>query len=317
MRVLVMGGTEFVSSSLAKYCISKGYMVDIFTRGLRTVQYEGVNKHLIGDRKASEDLLRNLEGEKYDYVFDISAYTKEDVEKLVTVLNKESLKRYVFCSSGAVYIPSSEVVTEDFVRGENVNWGAYGLDKKEAEDYLFHIYESTGFPITIFRPTYIYGEGNNLYRESYFFDRINKGLDIPVPAGNVNTQFIHIEDLVQVFESSVHTPKTVGQAYNVTHPRIVNWQALIGTAMKVVDKKVNTKEIDSIKIKIHEREYFPFRNVSYALDIKKSERDGLHVPQIDLEEGIERAYKWYSQTDSKIKDDRMNKMELVLSLTGE
>lgn len=33
MNILVMGGTEFVSASLTKYLIAKGYTVDIFTRG--------------------------------------------------------------------------------------------------------------------------------------------------------------------------------------------------------------------------------------------------------------------------------------------
>ncbi|MBU3130132.1 hypothetical protein [Clostridium tagluense] len=35
MKILVMGGTEFVSSALTKYLISKGYIVDIFTRGIK------------------------------------------------------------------------------------------------------------------------------------------------------------------------------------------------------------------------------------------------------------------------------------------
>ena len=73
MKVLVMGGTEFVSSSLAEYLISKGYTVDIFTRGIKEIKYEGIRKHLKGDRKLIEDLERNLSDEMYDYVFDISA----------------------------------------------------------------------------------------------------------------------------------------------------------------------------------------------------------------------------------------------------
>ena len=104
MKILVMGGTEFVSSSLTKYLISKGYIVDIFTRGIKLIKYDGIRKHLKGDRKSIEDLKVNISNESYDYIFDISAYVKEDVEKLVAILNKDNLKRYVFCSSGAVYV---------------------------------------------------------------------------------------------------------------------------------------------------------------------------------------------------------------------
>lgn len=313
MKVLVMGGTEFVSKSLTKYLIEKGYIVDIFTRGLKPLQYDGLRKHLKGDRKSLEDLKINLSKEKYDYVFDISAYAKEDVEKLTMILNKENLKRYFMCSSGAVYIPSGEVVTEEFTRGKNINWGIYGLNKKEAEDYLFNLYENENFPVTMFRPTYIYGDENNLYRESYLFDRIDKGLDIPIPNGNEKTQFIYIDDLVKIFESAIHIDKAIGQAYNVTHSEIITWQQLVETTMEVMNKKVNIKEIDTENLNIHERQFFPFRNVTYLLDTNKSKEDGLYTPKVSLIEGIKKTYKWYCDTNPDVKDVRMNKMDYVLN----
>jgi nucleoside-diphosphate-sugar epimerase len=299
---------------LAIYLISKGYTVDIFTRGIKSVKYYGVRNHLKGDRKSVEDLRANISGESYDYVFDISAYTEEDVRKLTTVVDKANLKRYVFCSSGSVYIPSDEIVTEEFTRGENPNWGNYGSDKKKAEDYLFRLWEDEKYPITIFRPTYIYGERNNLYREIYLFDRLTRGLDVPIPDGNEKTQFIYIDDLVKVFESAVHTGKAVGQAYNVTHSEIVTWQDLVETAMKVVDRKVNVRKVDSEKAKINTREYFPFRNVTYLLDTKKAEKDGLYMPQLDLLQGLQLAYKWYCNANPEVKDAKMNKVDFALGL---
>ncbi|WP_102398750.1 SDR family oxidoreductase [Haloimpatiens massiliensis] len=318
MKVLVMGGTQFVSSSVAKYLIGRGYTVDIFTRGVKPIEYDGVRRHLQGDRGSIEDLKANISMEKYDYVFDISAYTKEDVENLTKVLNRENLKRYIFCSSGSVYIPSHEVVTEEFTRGENVNWGKYGLNKKKAEDYLFNLYEAEGFPVTIFRPTYIYGDGNNLYREIYLFDRISRGLDIPIPDGNKKTQFIYIDDLVKIFESAIHVDEAIGQAYNVTHPKFAAWQQLVETAMKVVGKKVNIIKVDDKKLDtldINVREFFPFRNVTYLLDTKKLQNHGLYVPKVNLFEGMKKTYKWYCDSKPEVKDDRMNKMDLLLECT--
>ncbi|EQB87666.1 nucleoside-diphosphate-sugar epimerase [Clostridium punense] len=313
MKVLVMGGTEFVSSSLAKHLISKGYTVDIFTRGIKEIKYEGIRKHLKGDRKLIEDLERNLSDESYDYVFDISAYVKDDVKKLIKALNRDNLKRYVFCSSGAVYIPSEKTISEDFTRGENYNWSSYGYDKKEAEDYLFEMWEIEKFPITIFRPTYIYGEENNLYREAYLFDRISEGLAVPIPSGNKKTQFIHISDLVKVFESAIKIEKSIGQAYNVTHTDIITWNTLVNIVMGVVNKKVNTVEVDEEKENINTREYFPFRNVTYVLDTKKAEEHGLYMPKLTLPEGMELAYNYYYKNKPKLKDIRMNKIEAVLN----
>jgi nucleoside-diphosphate-sugar epimerase len=320
-EVLIMGGTEFVGRALAKFLISRGYTVDIFTRGMKPVDYDGVREHIKGDRKAVEDLQKGIAHKQYDFVFDISAYTKEDVEKLVSVLPKNKIKRYVFCSSGSVYIPSDEMISEHYFRGENFNWGAYGLNKKEAEDYLFHLYEIEKFPCVIFRPSYIYGEGNNLYREAYLFDRITKGLDIPIPEGNTRTQFIHIEDLVKSFESAVYCDAAIGQAYNITHPEIISWQQLVETSMEVVDSrseilKVSKDLLDKLNIK-NSREFFPFRDVTYMLDIQKLKQDGIYSPTISLKEGLKKSFRWYNDKKHNIKDLKMNKIDLILDYIYE
>lgn len=316
-EVLVMGGTEFVGMAVAKHLVSQGYAVDIFTRGMKPVNYEGVRNHIIGDRKSVGDLEKGLVDQQYDYVFDISAYTKEDVKKLISKLDISKMKRYVFCSSGAVYIPSNEMVSEDHPKGENPNWGPYGLDKKEAEDYLFKLYQNEEFPCTIFRPTYVYGEGNNLYRETYFFDRIANGLDIPIPDGNTTTQFLHISDLVKTFESALHCDAAIGEAYNITHPEVISWQLLAETTVEIVNKKINIAKaskalIDSLCIK-NSREYFPFRDVTYKLDVNKLKEDGLYLPTIDLRAGLKKSFIWYSDQNPGIKDLKMNKVDLVLS----
>lgn len=86
MKVLVMGGTKFVSSSIAKHLIKKGNEVDIFTRGTNKVNYDGVRNHIKGDRKYIADLKDGLNNKQYDFVFDISAYTMEDIELLTSVI---------------------------------------------------------------------------------------------------------------------------------------------------------------------------------------------------------------------------------------
>ena len=313
-EILVMGGTEFVSRSLAQFLVARGYTVDIFTRGIKSIKFDGIRNHLKGDRKSPEDLRTILADRQYDYVFDISAYTKEDVESLTDVLNKDRLKRYIFCSSGAVYNPSTELVKEDFPRGENHVWGAYGYDKKAAEDYLFSKWESEKLPIVIFRPTYIYGENNNIYRESFLFDRITEGLSIPIPYGNdTRTQFIHISDLVRVFESAMFCEKAVGQAYNVTHPDIVTWEDWVKAGFDVTGKSVDIKKVNMKEVDIRDREFFPFRDVTYYLSMDKAEKDGLYMPDLNLREGMEQTYQWYVEVEPKLADRRMTKVEIVLN----
>ena len=56
MKILIMGGTKFVSRALAMYLIEKGHEVSIFTRNKAAVDYTGIAKHYIGDRRVLADL---------------------------------------------------------------------------------------------------------------------------------------------------------------------------------------------------------------------------------------------------------------------
>ncbi|WP_040950610.1 NAD-dependent epimerase/dehydratase family protein [Gorillibacterium massiliense] len=311
-RTLIMGGSTFVSRSLAEHFILKGYEVDILTRGVGKLTYTGFREHLKCDRHSSLELQKTLEGKQYDYILDISAYTKNDVSTLLACIDTTALKKYIFCSSAAVYKPGFGALSESDERGENPNWGQYGLDKKEAEDYLFQQYLNTGFPMLIFRPTYIYGENNNLYRESYFFDRIKQRKAIPIPCSPngqlTQVQFIHIADLCEVFESAL-TTDTVGKAYNVTHPELMSWEKMLHCFSQVTGIEATAKPIDHEALHVEVRSFFPFRDVNMELDISNLINAGLHTPSIALSDGLRRTYHWYLHHLPQLSDSRMTKVD--------
>lgn len=310
-RILIMGGSTFVSRSLAEHFIHKGYEVDILTRGLGKLQYSGFRDHLICNRQSPNELQETLNGKQYEYIFDISAYTKDDVSSLLSCINTTALKKYIFCSTAAVYKSSDSSRSENDERGENQNWGQYGIDKKEAEDYLFDQYLHKGFPMIIFRPAYIYGENNNLYRESYFFDRIKANKVIPVPYGNhTRVQFIHIADLCQVFESAM-TIDVIGKAYNVTHPEVISWENLVECCSKAMGLEATVKPIDYQAMNVETRSFFPFRDVDVELDISNLIKAGLHIPSIQLSDGIQRTCNWYLNHSPHLTDSWMNRVDEV------
>lgn len=308
--ILVMGGSDFIGSALAKYLIKRGYNVDILTRGKRSVKHKGIRKHILCDRKIRKDMEKSLKGKSYEYIFDMTAYSKDDIKNLIDFIDIKQLKKYVVLSSGAVYKDSSKSAKEDHEKGENNHWGKYGLEKKEAEDFVIN----SDIPYIIIRPTYIYGPNNNFYREYYFFDRIKNNKKIPVPYGkDVVNQFIYIDDLVKVLESLIHTDKA-REAYNVTNPQLISWNELIETCGFVVGKLPIIKHVDINKTKIEERKYFPFRNIDYKLDIDKLIEHGLYIPNILLHEGLEKTYEWYISKKPKIYDEKMDKVEDIINI---
>ena len=94
-KILVTGGTVFVSRYIAEYYVEKGYDVYVLNRNSKE-QSKGV-KLIQADRHDLGEVLRN-------YCFDIvidTAYSAEDVEKLLDALG--DYKDYILISSSAVY----------------------------------------------------------------------------------------------------------------------------------------------------------------------------------------------------------------------
>lgn len=314
MKILIMGGTQFVSKSLATFLISKGHNVSIFTRNKLVLSYNGIQNHFIGDRRKSSDLVQ-LQNANFDIIFDLSAYSLEDIVHLLPSLNKTDLNKYILCSSGAVYPETINMVDENYPCGFNVNWGKYGENKLEVENYLKEYFYNTKIDISIVRPTYIYGPKNNLYREAYFFKRIEEGKSIPVPIGNAKVQFIFIDDLIFIFESLMLKEQLGVQVFNVTHPEELQWSDMINKIAKVMECSVDIRNIDYTN-KMEVREFFPYRNCTYLLDTKKLRQYNVWIPDVDFEQGIRKTYEWYLKEKPQLTDLKMKKIEEALLIDG-
>ena len=78
MKILITGGTTFVSRFAAEYFVSKGNEVTVINRGSRP-QVTGVT-HINCDRTKPGNLLKQLH---FDLVLDITAYTEEHIKTLL------------------------------------------------------------------------------------------------------------------------------------------------------------------------------------------------------------------------------------------
>lgn len=297
-NLLILGGTTFVSQELAKFFISQRYNVGILTRGRNKIQYLGINNHFIADRLNYFEMESSLSGKSYEYIIDTSTYSEIEASILIKIINRKNLKKYIFCSTGAVYSFSNKVLTESSKKGENKNWGNYGINKRKAEVTFLNEFKKNKFPVTIFRPSYIYGEENNLYRESFFFDiaLTNKKLAIP-NNGKTQIQFIYINDLIQSFESVLNNISANGESFNLSNPEILTWNKLLD----IIGLICNV-EFDKIYINknLKSRDFFPFRDLKYLMDVLKLSRYEIHVPNTSILEGLKLTYKWYINNRDKI-----------------
>ncbi len=145
MKILVTGGTVFVSRYAAEYFVARGHDVYVLNRNTKP-QPSGATP-VIADRNDLRDVLKRM---RFDAVLDVTAYNANDVNNLLDALG--GFGKYVLISSSAVYPEwATQPFTENTATGLNRFWGDYGLGKIDAERAL-----SSRVPDAyIIRPPYI------------------------------------------------------------------------------------------------------------------------------------------------------------------
>lgn len=285
MKILITGGTVFVSRFCAEYFVRKGHEVYCLNRNTRP-QSRGVkliecDRHDLGDR---------LKGLHFDLVLDVTAYNERDVSDLVLALG--SFDKYIFISSSAVYPETNrQPFSETQECGANSIWGDYGADKLAAEKFLLNNVEK----LHIIRPPYLYGQMNNLYREAFVFECAENGLPFYVPGnGEMQLQFFHVEDLCRFIEvlAEKDPPKRV---FNVGNPETISISEWIRMCYAVLGKQPELRYISGHD----QRSYFCFHDYGYVLDV--TEQQKLMPGTKPFMEGLRESYEWYRLNRDQVR----------------
>lgn len=284
--MLVTGGTVFVSRCAAEYFLRRGWKVYVLNRGTRP-QPEGVEL-ICADR---HDLGDALKAYRFDAVLDVTAYDAQDVNDLLDALG--SFDDFVLISSSAVYPETgAQPFREDAPVGENVHWGRYGTDKIAAEQAL-HARRPDAY---ILRPPYLYGPGNNVYREAFVFDCALADRPFYLPAdGAMKLHFLHVDDMCR-FAEILLAEKPTRRIFNVGNPEYVTIAEWVQRCYAAAGK---SPVFVPVSAEIEQRSYFPFYNYEYALDV--SAQTALMPSVIPLEEGLREALRWYQAHPEQVR----------------
>lgn len=278
MKILVTGGTVFVSRYTAEYFVSKGHEVFVLNRNSRT-QSEGV-RLICGNRHS---LSGELKVHCFDAVIDVTAYNGFDVQTLFEALG--DFKTYILVSSSAVY---PETLMQPFKEGQRVGynsyWGDYGTNKIAAEEYALNNCSNA----YIIRPPYLYGKMNNLYREAFVFDcaEMNRAFYVPKD-GKMPLQFFDVEDLCRFMELLIEKQPSE-HIYNVGNPDTVDICEWVRLCYGVLGRKPEFRFVNS---SVFQRNYFPFYDYGYVLDVSRQKE--LMQDVKPMETGLAQAYEWY------------------------
>jgi 2'-hydroxyisoflavone reductase len=194
MRILVLGGTQFLGRHVVEHALAAGHAVTLFNRGQTHPELFPEAEKVRGDRDGRLDGLAKRE---FDAVVDTSGYVPRIVRETIDALG--DVGHYTFVSSISVYADVSSPPTESSAVAElsepTEEWReAYGELKADCEDVVRERFPSAFIP----RPGLIVGPWDPTGRFTYWPTRIAEGGRVLAPAPpDAPAQVIDVRDLAE------------------------------------------------------------------------------------------------------------------------
>ena len=313
MRVLVVGGTEFVGVHLVRALRRDGHEVVVLNRGRRPERVPAGVRTIVCDRKDHAALRAALAGEQVDGLVDVTyaPTTAADVEALLDALDGR-VGHVLFVSTGRVYDHALPIpYAEDTPR--SLYWGEYAKNKIEAEDLLLQRHRERGLPVTIVRPTHVYGPLNTRNNETFFFDRLVRGRPVLLPGpGGWLRQFGHVEDLADAMAAMLGEPAAHGRAYNLTGEEAITQAGFVELIADVMKRPCTLVPVASAA---------PFgQNLAYdchAVYTTSAVRAELNLrPRYTLAAGLAHTFEWYLREGLDRRDVDFGAEDAIVKSAG-
>ncbi|MGH9661980.1 MAG: NAD-dependent epimerase/dehydratase family protein, partial [Bryobacteraceae bacterium] len=183
--------------------------------------------------------------------------------------------------------------------------------KAVAERALLRLHHRTGFPVVTLRPPFVYGPGNPLYREAFFWDRLRDGRPIILPGdGHRLMQFVYVKDLVQACVGALTAADAPGEAFNVANDRPLTQFELVLALAAAAGKKANIVRVPRERIveaggnamtpPLYFGVYYDLPAITEA--VGKAKRI-LGFQPTPFEKGLKETYRWWTRHSKRSRID--------------
>ncbi len=237
MKVLFIGGTWNISTSVSRLCVERGIDLSLLNRGKRGVKIHGA-KTITGDISDPKKLASGLAKQRWDVVVDWIAFTESDIERDINLFRGKT-GQFVFISSASAYQkpPTFPIITESTPL-YNPYW-EYSRNKIACEERLNRAYREEGFPITIVRPSFTYDTVVPLaiggWSEYTAVDRMKRGEKVIVHGDGTSLWTItHAEDFAKGFVGLLGNTRAIGHPFTITSDEALTWDQIYMTVAKAV-----------------------------------------------------------------------------------
>lgn len=303
MRILVIGGTEFMGREIVRRLVERGHDVTVLHRRDRHDLGPAVH-NLKADRGDHAAIERILSRERFESVVD-TAYdwskgtTAQDVEAAARSAGPR-IHRYVFMSSLAAYRPGLDLrETDPLVADDDPN--VYAAHKASAERALFRLAGGEGLSVATFRPPFVHGPRQPFYREQFFWDRLLDGRPIILPdGGGTLMHWAFVDDVAEACVRALEVPEAAGEAFNIGHVAPVTQRELVEALARTAGVEPRLVPVSRERIlreggnafagNLYFGEYLDLPPMTEV--VEKAPRI-LGVTPTPFEEALRRGFAWY------------------------
>ncbi|MGN6327053.1 SDR family oxidoreductase [Pseudolysinimonas sp.] len=228
LRILFIGGTGTISTSVSELVLRRGHDLAIVTRGTTPVpdSMRGVET-LRGDAGDPASLAAAIGDREFDVVVNFRAFLPEQVAADIQLFRGRT-GQYVFISSASAYQkPVERLPITESTPLRNPFW-QYSRDKIASEDLLVAAYRNDGFPMTIIRPSHTYTSHSvPIFGRWTAVERMRAGKPVVVHGDGTSLWHLtHARDLAVALVGLLGNRRAIGEAFHITGDEALTWNQI-------------------------------------------------------------------------------------------
>ncbi len=322
--ILVTGGTGFLGSHLIKKLVCGKYNVRVLIKNENDINNIGCQRldFIVGDIRNEDVIKRALKGietvihlavghqskiSKKKDIWDIN------VKSTINLLNestKNKVTHFIYCSSARVTCNKDrEKVDENSPYVFNKD-DIYEKSKAFTEEYILKFSKENKLPITIIRPSLIYGEGDQ--RLLRIINLIQRRMFFFIGSGNNIIQLVYVGDVVAFIMRILENEKSRGEIFLIAGEERITLKEYICS----IAKELNTT-LPNLTLP-----YYPFLILSFLCekfcnflnivpplfpsrirffvenniyDISKARTILNFSPTVDIRTGMKKTIQWFRE----------------------
>ncbi len=313
MKALIIGGTGTISTAVTVRALETGLDVTILNRGNQKDVPEGV-RQIHADVRERVAMEKALAGQTFDVVCDYLTFTPEQARQNIELFGGRT-DQFLFISSATVYQkpPVHYLVTEGTPLGNP--FSEYARQKIACELCFNEAYRAEGFPVTIVRPSYTYGDRcipwvlNSRAMRYSLIHRIKAHKPIVVPGdGTSFWTLTHNTDFAKAFVGLMGKRQAVGHSFHITSDEAMTWDAYLHIIAGAVGERAEIVHIatDALVKRLPEERGALTGDKSQTAIFDNTKIKTFvpgFVATVPFETGIRRTIAWYESHPERLGYD--------------